>query len=157
MVTGIVVDTFASLREETEARFETLQNECFISGITREQYDEKGLDFEALKERDQNLWNYLYFVMYLRQKDPNEYNGVEQYVADCLENENTSWFPARTSAAMESAGAIEVRDGERMCCLRLTIFIQAETTVDDRLQGIDSRMAALENLVGRLLMAVERK
>ena len=33
MVTGIIVDTFVALREETSAREEVMSNEVFISGM----------------------------------------------------------------------------------------------------------------------------
>ena len=28
------------------------------------------------------MWNYLYFLMYLKLKEPTEYTGPEQYLAD---------------------------------------------------------------------------
>ena len=30
------------------------------------------------------MWNYLYLIVHLREKDPTEYNGWEQHVADTM-------------------------------------------------------------------------
>ena len=46
-------------------RDETLKNTCFVSGITRTQYDDMALQgvpsFDHIKNVDQNPWNYVFF------------------------------------------------------------------------------------------------
>lgn len=39
------------------------------------------------------MWNYLFYIAYLKDKDPTEYSGIESYVMDKIKNEDTSWFP----------------------------------------------------------------
>jgi len=39
------------------------------------------------------MWNYLFYIAYLKDKDPTELSGIESYVADKIKNEDTSWFP----------------------------------------------------------------
>lgn len=39
------------------------------------------------------MWNYLYYMAYLLDKDETEYTGIESYVADKLERGEISWFP----------------------------------------------------------------
>ena len=63
MVTGIILDTFGALREEVAEREEKMNNETFVSGLTRQSIEEiegNSIDFETLNTGDQNQWNYLY-------------------------------------------------------------------------------------------------
>lgn len=39
------------------------------------------------------MWNYVYFLAYLEEKDPTEYNGNETYVSEMLKNFDVSWIP----------------------------------------------------------------
>lgn len=74
-----MVDSFCELREVAEKRGESLRDECFICGYSRSAYDDLGGDYNFDNHifQEHNLWNYLYFIHYLREKDPTEYNGVE--------------------------------------------------------------------------------
>ncbi len=38
--------------------------------------------FEDHKLNDHNMWNYVYFLVYLRKKDTTEHNGIESYVVE---------------------------------------------------------------------------
>ena len=49
MVTGIIVDTFASCREETEHRSHALENTCFICDIDREKVSILGRTLRPLQ------------------------------------------------------------------------------------------------------------
>jgi len=42
---------------------------------------------------DHSLWNYVFFISYLRNKERTEYTGFESYISDKLENNDISWFP----------------------------------------------------------------
>jgi len=109
MVTGIILDEFGKLREATAERDDIIANESFISGITRNVYDEYNLPFEQLKNKDQCMWNYVYFMLYLDQKEKAEFSGAENYVWQCLQADDPSWFPTRTSYALEQ---LNTRDKE---------------------------------------------
>lgn len=39
------------------------------------------------------MWNYLFFIVYLQEKDPVEYTGIESYVSEKLKNHDIYWFP----------------------------------------------------------------
>mmetsp|Transcript_13881 Transcript_13881/g.21919 ORF Transcript_13881/g.21919 Transcript_13881/m.21919 type:complete len:213 (-) Transcript_13881:505-1143(-) len=110
MVTGLILDTFSSEREGETARKEKLDNEAFISGLQRTYCNEKGISFKLLNETDQSVWNYLFYILYLRIKDRQEYSGVENYVAKRLSENDPSWFPHFTSFSLERAQAVKADD-----------------------------------------------
>ena len=43
IITGLMVDTFGSIRQEKQLRSDTLENECFVCGLTRASYEDMAL------------------------------------------------------------------------------------------------------------------
>lgn len=39
------------------------------------------------------MWNYLYYIAYLQDKDETEYTGIESYINDKITKYDYSWFP----------------------------------------------------------------
>lgn len=46
-----------------------------------------------IKQNDHYMWNYLFYIAYLLEKDVTEYTGIESYVADKIDKGEISWFP----------------------------------------------------------------
>jgi len=103
VVTGVILDTFGELREEVNERKDKMENETFISGIAREKVEELGaeVEFDTINDKDQNVWNYLFYIIYLKNKDPSELNGIESYTMECIESDDTLWFPQKTCWRIE--------------------------------------------------------
>ena len=59
-------------------------NYCFICGLHRYVFERastnnKGFQFHL--ERDHSMWNYIFYLAYIRSKKVTEYTGIESYVA----------------------------------------------------------------------------
>ena len=39
------------------------------------------------------MWNYIFYIAYLKSKVKTEYSGFESYVNEKLENYDITWFP----------------------------------------------------------------
>jgi hypothetical protein len=107
IITGLMVDTFSALREDAQDRADQLANECYVCGFTRTAYDDIGMlspSFDQHKDRNHYIWNYLYFIQYLQEKDQTEFSGVESYVYSMLQSKSQDWLPARTSFAAQNHG-----------------------------------------------------
>ena len=106
MIGGLILDTFTHIRDEKERRRSIYDNEIFVTGITRNTIEEdpqfRGVTFSRLNEDDQFVWKYLFFIIYLKNKDSDEFTGVESYVAKCLKEESLKWLPSKTCVAVES-------------------------------------------------------
>jgi len=100
VIFGIIVDTFSELRAEKGAKKANMENFCFICGLDRFTLDTNGGGFDEHIEKHHNMWNYVYMLVHLREKDPNEYNGWEQYVADKVAASDTSFMPRHTAIAI---------------------------------------------------------
>ena len=113
--------SFSELRGEKAAKKQHMENTCFICSVDRFTFETKGGGFERHIRDDHNMWNYLYLMVYLREKDPTEYNGWEQYVADKIKAEDTSFIPSNNAIVLKEHKEREAREGEsrrRLPCLR---------------------------------------
>jgi hypothetical protein len=57
VVLGIVLDTFAELRQDSIDTENALSNYCFVCSIDRQTFDRYGEGFERHFKRDHFLWN----------------------------------------------------------------------------------------------------
>ena len=128
MVTGIIVDTFASLREETETREAILRDETFISGLVSDDLEKAKTSFNEIQNEQQHVWNYVYYIYYLKNKNPFDYDGIESFVAQCISNGDHTWCPKKTCASLERN------------------FISTSSKQDD----LNNRLSALELQIKRM-------
>jgi hypothetical protein len=66
---------------------------CFICGFERKIFEKEEKDFDKHRLSEHNLWDYVYYSIYLKSKDPLEYSGLEYYVNEKFKSRNTNWFP----------------------------------------------------------------
>ena len=117
VITGLMVDTFSSLREEAAERIDKLTNECFVCGFTRTAYDDIGMtspSFDLHQAKHHYIWNYLFFIQYLNAKDETEYSGVESHVHQMLEANSQEWIPTRTCFAAQNFGLFDASREHQM-------------------------------------------
>lgn len=50
---------------------------CFICNIDREDFEQLNLPFKAHVREEHNMWDYVFFRMYLEEKDTIDYSGLE--------------------------------------------------------------------------------
>jgi len=88
-----------------------MENFCFICGLDRFKLDTTGPGFDHHVAHDHNMWAYLYLIIYLKHKDPTEYNGWEQHVASKAEREDASFFPRNAALGVGSDDEDEAGGG----------------------------------------------
>ena len=96
--TGIIVGAFAELRDETNMNENDKNNVCYICQLTRDDCLKKNIDFDSHVKTEHFVWNYLYFLTYLHINDPNNFNSIENYVWEKLEEQDITWIPIKGDA-----------------------------------------------------------
>jgi inositol 1,4,5-triphosphate receptor type 1 len=86
LIFGVIIDTFGELRNEKQQQEDLLRNSCFICGLNRNAFDNQQTNFEEHCQIEHCCWNYVFFLVYLRQKSETEYTGPESYVAQQVRN-----------------------------------------------------------------------
>ncbi|XP_062863941.1 ryanodine receptor 2 [Trichomycterus rosablanca] len=93
IIQGLIIDAFGELRDQQEQVKEDMETKCFICGIGNEYFDAVPHGFETHTLHEHNLANYLFFVMYLINKDVTEHTGQESYVWKMYQERCWEFFP----------------------------------------------------------------
>ena len=104
IIFGIIIDTFGNLREIQAEELRLQTSFCFICGLPKEAFDTRAnnaigatvqqLNFKGHVMREHNMWDYLFFLIYLKEKPRCNHTGLESYVADMVDRDDFSWIPA---------------------------------------------------------------
>merc|ERR1712194_1005901 len=96
---GIIIDKFSALRAEEGRRVKDINTVCFICGLKKELFERYNIPggFEVHVGLDHNLWNYIYFLAHLKDKDITEYTGNETHLFGLFDNNDSSWIPGGRS------------------------------------------------------------
>ncbi|KAM7374309.1 hypothetical protein PAMP_006975 [Pampus punctatissimus] len=75
IIQGLIIDAFGELRDQQEQVKEDMETKCFICGIGSDYFDTTPHGFETHTFDEHNLANYMFFLMYLINKDETEHTG----------------------------------------------------------------------------------
>lgn len=94
IMAGLIIDTFSALRDLDISKNEDLRGSCFICGLPVEEFEKPGCaDFETHITKEHYMWNYICYLSYLTDKEPNDYSGIETYIWRQMGISSISWIP----------------------------------------------------------------
>ena len=88
-------------RDHHKEMIDDINDVDFISGLERAQFESINLDFDEFRVTYHDLRNYLYYTIFLHQKDEADYTGVESYIDEMLSKRDPGFFPTLRSAVLE--------------------------------------------------------
>jgi len=99
IISGIIIDKFGELRGRREENEADKKASCFICGIGSKDINRNlsSPDFDTHVKLQHNLWDYVYFIAYLRFQEkysPAGFSAVEKYVIKKINDNDPSWFPS---------------------------------------------------------------
>jgi inositol 1,4,5-triphosphate receptor type 1 len=104
IIFGIIIDTFAGLRDEAAVMEDDMKNVCYICGTDRQTFDKDSANgFMHHIKKEHNLWKYVFFMIYMNSKDTTEYTGIETYVSNKVSDDDISWFPFNKAICLEAS------------------------------------------------------
>merc|ERR1712176_226730 len=101
LIFGVIIDTFADLRNEKQKKDDIIRNTCFICGLERRAFDHRSISFETHIQYEHNMWHYLYFIVHLRTKSQTEYTGPESFVSTLIQQNDLKWFPRHQAMSLQ--------------------------------------------------------
>lgn len=124
IIFGLIIDTFAQVRNEKRAIELDQLNRCYIWNIDRYVFDQDGKGFEDHCKNDHNMWNYIFYIVHLQTKDPTEFNGVESYVWNKLntlpdpnktgdDTEESNWVPLLRAMVIDTPKEVSEVDNQQ--------------------------------------------
>ena len=99
IVSGIIIDKFASLRENEDEIWLDQTSKCFICGRDRddiEALENERNGFQGHIDFTHNFLDYIYYTLFLEEKRINLYNDLndlEQEILNQLDKDDISWIP----------------------------------------------------------------
>jgi hypothetical protein len=90
---GIIIDTFAELREEQTKKESDKKDVCFICGAKRDEIEKDGINFDKHTEDDHNFINYIYYIIGLKFEDIQNLNKINSFSYEQIAEKSISWIP----------------------------------------------------------------
>merc|ERR1711962_1956072 len=94
IIQGFIIDAFGALRDQLQGVEDELAGNCFICSISKDYLDGVPHGFDTHVQKEHNLANYLFFLMYLINKDESDYTGQETFVWNMYQERCWDFFPA---------------------------------------------------------------
>ena len=102
IIFGIIINSFASLRDQKKKNEEDMHNVCYICNFERLIFEkQKQGGFERHIKNDHNLWQYIYYIVHLNTKSSSNYTGIETYVFQKLQDQDYTWIPRQKAMCLE--------------------------------------------------------
>lgn len=119
IVAGIIIDTFGSLREEESEKIRDIEDKCYICGNLKTTFDRlsdssAGGGFDQHIKINHYMWNYVFFMAYLKYKDPTDYTGIEQYVFHKMQKKDLTWFPFNRARELQGMKQDEEEESQKL-------------------------------------------
>jgi hypothetical protein len=89
IVSGLIIDTFSSMRNASEEIEADIKGCCFICSIDRDTFEQAEVSFKHHIMNEHNMWKYLWFKLYLEAKDPLTFSGPEHYAYSHMMDKNS--------------------------------------------------------------------
>lgn len=90
VISGLIIDTFSSMRAEKEAVQQDIAGKCFTCSIGRDDFEQAGVSYNTHIKEEHNMWHYAWFKIYLDLKDPLSYSSTENYAIRCMKDKQVS-------------------------------------------------------------------
>ena len=115
IISGIMLDAFSSLRDQTNELQYDKENMCYICNVTRETLEKQKKSFKEHINGAHFLWNYVFYVYYLDKKSPTDYSGLEYFITNQYnkseEDMQIDWVPVTLSEEFDTMGKLEELTG----------------------------------------------
>ena len=149
VISGIIIDSFGSLRGTKLAIKHNMENTCFICSVDRFTLDTKGDGFEKHIKAHHNMWMYLYMIIMLKEKHKTDYNGWESHVARKLESKDLTFFPRNTAIVLKEVQEREASESRA----------QAERMlrVEEKVNDLDAKLDTISNSLLERQHEIEQK
>lgn len=104
IIFGIIIDTFAQLRDERSQMAHDLSNTCFVCGSSRSEIELKGKGWSYHFMCEHSPFSYLSFFVFLQETNIVDCSGVEKYVKEKMKTKDSTFMPT-TSKLLQMKAA----------------------------------------------------
>lgn len=92
LIFGIIIDSFAELRNEAFEREQNHNNICFVCGAEKSDFDKKRKDFRHHVNQQHTPWKYIFFINFLKNMNSEDLSTIETDIFKRYK-ESSDWIP----------------------------------------------------------------
>ena len=100
IIQGQIIDAFSQLRSKENTAISDLGQRCFISGISRFDFNNYPGEWEC-RASGKYAWNFFLYMRHLESIDAQDRNGMEASVMDAYESGSGAFLPVGVFAAKQ--------------------------------------------------------
>lgn len=119
---------------------------CDICGIERKIFEKKGMDFEFHKFVEHNLWDYVFYLVYLHTLDAQSLTGFEHFVFSKFKQMSTAWLPVGSTTFLKGIESTDENINNLQKQMR-EFNVSLEERMDKRFALILDSIADLKSFV----------
>ena len=159
VIRGITVDTFSELRIAKILRLKDTLETCFICGVNKQIFDrdKASQGFQHHIKHEHNMWNYLFFIIYIWEQDKDDDDGLEQYVRRSIDRNDISWIPTNKAMCLSSTfdkneNIVQKKFSEDLEILKNHFsqqLVDSQTLIMNRTEMIKQEFFNNSNMIGR--------
>jgi hypothetical protein len=98
---GVISDTFKDNRLRNQRTKMLRLSKCFICGLESHDFILTGTSFDQHVRKEHAPYSYVQYLVYLAEKDPTDYTGLESYVVKCVLSSNVEFLPIGTCLSLQ--------------------------------------------------------
>eukprot|EP00854_Cymbomonas_tetramitiformis_P005730 gene5730-6919_t len=170
IITGLVLDAFLTIRLEEKERVTDTHTRCFICSHDRVEMDEprrgrRSSSFNEHIEKAHNPWSYIAYLVYLKHKSSEDYNGLESFVNRQMLEGHIDFMPVLRSRELEleHMRIEEAEEEEELAAISVAAELKGGDNhelaerVDSMLIQLNERGVAMEAEVAELRSRMEEQ
>ena len=100
IIQGQIIDAFSQLRNKSVSATQDLNQRCFISGISRFDFNNYPGEWEC-RAGGRYAWNFFLYLRHIEKIDLQDRNGMEASVMDAFESGSGAFLPVGVFAAKQ--------------------------------------------------------
>lgn len=153
---GIIVDTFGDMRDEQFRRDEIIENTCLICLNEKKHILETKNEFDDHIKHHHNIWNYVYFLNYLKHKPLKDLSIPEMEAWESTRKILHDWLPLKKSVFLKKNWLDEDRQEEELVISMLSEIKEKSKSLKNDIKQITDRVTrdqqTNQDSVGMLLL-----
>ena len=110
----LIMDTFGEMREAADDLEDDCVSRCFICHIDRDEFEQAEVNYDKHIHEEHHMWNYLFFQIFLDEKDPLSFSGPEHYAFTQMQDKQKfiRLIPIKQSLSLERKNALDGDDDD---------------------------------------------
>lgn len=93
IIFGLIITGFGKNREQIKFDNLDITNKCFICGINKYEFEMKGNGWLNHIYLEHNVYQYLFYIIYVRNKPTEDLTNIESKVLNDINNLFVDFFP----------------------------------------------------------------